>query len=1086
MSQANTASFAASRARTKHLDDPETRRDLFGVVRGACRSCNGCQCYLKRTAEYLAKAGAPHPHNDPNIMRCSRCGCSADDHEVDEAEDAKERGSDAMAFEDWEEALRWYTKAVEAAPRDPVHYSNRAAVYLEKKWYAQALHDADHAIALRPDWAKPRARKAHALLMLGKPKLAHEELQRCMELEPTSVQYKKLLREAEGKMLVQMKREKAAEKQQPPPNRRPIKEDAPSCKDMGDRAMDRREYSTASQWYTKAIRLKPEDARLWSNRSAARASASEFQAALADACQAVQLEPTWPKAWSRKGFAHFRLQQYDSATEAYRHALELDPDNQSLHDSLLKVTEVAKQTLRGTPHRPRDTHHGTARKVSTSVTVDAPSLSQRKGTPGGLTSADLRTLFREDKAGREDESRLDAEVGTEQEECNPPVVDSENSSPESSIQEKTSAVSTDKIALQAELVESQERCQKLQHQLVALQEAHRKVLLELEECRHRLEMREPPAMDGPDEVIDSLFSESTEDEKPSSPLEATLPSPSLLDRITKAEEEAKEATFTLNEAEEDVPFIPEVAASDVGRNASDAPGSECSDSPISGVEDEKKSSKPEIFAHNAIKSQRINVDTIAGFFGRAAALQERETPSAMSPTWPETCNEPCGDSVEDTLSTDHVEADTSTSTHAKETPVEEVQKRTDASTENSKSIYLEEHARSAMADLVREHCDAMPKIDEERVNETKAFFESYMATVSEEEEEDDQNMNVFENDIWWEAWEDLEQHRASVEASRNQMGDMFSSKHQRRLQKGASTGMTPGLTVQHLQSIMQKPLRPKHFRDNDGIKRVACKICKGKCQQFVPLRENQEPSPELLENHPSKFLKWAACHEEDICADCGCYACDHETTEEAERREIAMEKSRRMQELLHRKKRNERIRRVEASRLRKEQARFQEDVLEETRMDGLQHVCRAACRGCDECPGFRIWFRPSSTDPTDAEVMFYCSMCGCSALDHEVDAQWEKEEQRRKLEEAQKENTRRHYSQQYQSQRRIQVDLDHRRRASLEVLGLPMSSTAREISRAYRRLALRWHPDKHTGDVSHAQAQFIQVTEAFRFLSTSP
>lgn len=1085
MSHASTAAFSASRARTKHLDDPETRRDLFGVVRGACRNCDGCQCYLKRTEEYLGKAGAPHPHNDPNIMRCSRCGCTAEDHKVDVAEDAKERGSDAMAFEDWEEALRWYTKAVENAPRDPVHYSNRAAAYLEKKWYAQALHDADHAIALRPDWAKPRARRAHALLMLGKPKEAQEELQRCVELEPKSIHYRNLLREAEGKVLVQIQREKATKKRQPSPRQRPTKEDAPSYKEMGDQAVKNGKHRVAIQWYTEAIRLEPENAKLWSNRSAAQANASEFQAALADACQAIQLEPKWHKAWSRKGFALFRLQQYESASEAYKQALKLDPGNLSICDALRKVSEVAEDIAHPIDHHPQQASKPTTQRTSSPSTVDFSVVPEKKGVQGALTSADLQSLFCSNNTSKENSKQVEDDFIIEPEGFCAPVVDRERVDSDKSEPKKANTLSKGHSTLQAELAESQERCQELQRQLALLQEAHNKALQELEECRCRLTPRHPPAAEGPRKFHDLLFGESAESENLSPQVDEGLPAISLLDRIMEAEEGEAKATPMHGNAEDDTTSVPSPATSDDRFLFSDAAGDEVGDVATSSCDEEKNLGKPEFLPEDAAKVQKINVDTIAGLFDKIASVQESKVPFNLLPTKDETTEKTYRGSADDTININGAEAHGLMSSAPLQILQEAGRESNGATADTHEHISLDGHTVPASEDSAAEQAHDMPRVDEETVNATKAFFEHYMANVSDEEEEDAQNIDTAEKDTWWEAWEDLEEHRASVEASRDQMGAMFSRKHQRRLQEGTPTANASGLTVESLQTIMQTALRPKHFRDNSGIKRVACKICKGKCLGFVPLRESREPSSELLENHPSKFLKWAACHEDDICAECGCYACDHETTEEAERREIAMEKSRRMQELLHRRKRNERMRRVEAARRRKEESMLSEDFLEETRMDGLQHVCRAACKGCDECPGFRIWYRPSSTDSTDADVMFYCSMCGCSALDHEVDKQWEEEERRRKLQAAREESARRSYTRQYQSQRRMQVEEDRRRQASLDVLGLSSTATPREISRAYRRLALRWHPDKHNGDVKVAQAQFLRVTEAFRHLSAT-
>ena len=74
--------------RCKHLEDEETNRDLFGVVRSYCtRQGCGCKQYVKKTCEYTIQPGEVgkrrHPHNDPDIVNCSACGCKPEDHAID-------------------------------------------------------------------------------------------------------------------------------------------------------------------------------------------------------------------------------------------------------------------------------------------------------------------------------------------------------------------------------------------------------------------------------------------------------------------------------------------------------------------------------------------------------------------------------------------------------------------------------------------------------------------------------------------------------------------------------------------------------------------------------------------------------------------------------------------------------------------------------------------------------------------------------------------------------------------------------------------------------------------------------------------
>ena len=52
-----------------------------------------------------------------------------------------------------------------------------------------------------------------------------------------------------------------------------------------------------------------------------------------------------------------------------------------------------------------------------------------------------------------------------------------------------------------------------------------------------------------------------------------------------------------------------------------------------------------------------------------------------------------------------------------------------------------------------------------------------------------------------------------------------------------------------------------------------------------------------------------------------------------------------------------------------------------------------------------------------------------------------------------------------------------------EVLGLSRDATADDIKKAYKKAALKYHPDKNTDDPQTAEEQFKKVTEAYTILS---
>ena len=52
-----------------------------------------------------------------------------------------------------------------------------------------------------------------------------------------------------------------------------------------------------------------------------------------------------------------------------------------------------------------------------------------------------------------------------------------------------------------------------------------------------------------------------------------------------------------------------------------------------------------------------------------------------------------------------------------------------------------------------------------------------------------------------------------------------------------------------------------------------------------------------------------------------------------------------------------------------------------------------------------------------------------------------------------------------------------------EILGVSKEATPEEIRKAYRKLALKWHPDKHVDDKKEAEEKFKEIAEAYSVLS---
>ena len=52
-----------------------------------------------------------------------------------------------------------------------------------------------------------------------------------------------------------------------------------------------------------------------------------------------------------------------------------------------------------------------------------------------------------------------------------------------------------------------------------------------------------------------------------------------------------------------------------------------------------------------------------------------------------------------------------------------------------------------------------------------------------------------------------------------------------------------------------------------------------------------------------------------------------------------------------------------------------------------------------------------------------------------------------------------------------------------EVLGIPKDATEKDIKKAYRKLAFKWHPDKNPDNKKEAEEKFKEVNEAYSVLS---
>ena len=109
----------------------------------------------------------------------------ADQAEKEEmAQNGKQQGNDAFKEGRYQEAVKYYSQAIECDQTSAVLYSNRSGALAASGSYEVALADAERCIALEPQWAKGHTRKAASLHGLKRYLAAVQAYDEALKFEP--------------------------------------------------------------------------------------------------------------------------------------------------------------------------------------------------------------------------------------------------------------------------------------------------------------------------------------------------------------------------------------------------------------------------------------------------------------------------------------------------------------------------------------------------------------------------------------------------------------------------------------------------------------------------------------------------------------------------------------------------------------------------------------------------------------------------------------------------------------------------------------------------------------------------------------
>ena len=163
------------------------------------------------------------------------------------------------------------------------------------------------------------------------------------------------------------------------------KAEAEKMKGQGNAAMQKKDYDTAIDLYTKALELVPLNPIYLSNRAAAFSAAQKHELAKNDAEMAVAADPKYSKAWSRLGLAKFALGDAKGSMDAYKQGIDAEGDAAS--EAMKRGYETAKKRVEEEGGKVDDIDSTTQSKDTSSATgsggPDLAGLASMLGGGGG-------------------------------------------------------------------------------------------------------------------------------------------------------------------------------------------------------------------------------------------------------------------------------------------------------------------------------------------------------------------------------------------------------------------------------------------------------------------------------------------------------------------------------------------------------------------------------------------------------------------------------------------------------------------------------------------------------------------------------
>lgn len=110
-----------------------------------------------------------------------------------QVDELKAKGNAALQSEKFDEAIQFYTEAINLDPSNHILYSNRSAAFAKVGKYNNSLEDAEKTVELKKDWPKGYSRKGAALELLSRYDEALKTYEEGLKYDANNEQLKEAL-----------------------------------------------------------------------------------------------------------------------------------------------------------------------------------------------------------------------------------------------------------------------------------------------------------------------------------------------------------------------------------------------------------------------------------------------------------------------------------------------------------------------------------------------------------------------------------------------------------------------------------------------------------------------------------------------------------------------------------------------------------------------------------------------------------------------------------------------------------------------------------------------------------------------------